>query len=88
MTVRDPVCGMTVALGAGKAECGARRSDVPFLLNDVSRQIRGRILRTICARRPERETPPQHLPTTYTRPMHPEIISRRPGDCPKVWHGA
>jgi Cu+-exporting ATPase len=80
-TAIDPVCGMTVALDAGKPSldhdgtthhfCSQKCRDK--FLTDPGRYIFG-----------TRKKPDKPLPkgTQYTCPMHPEIVRDEPGDCP------
>mgnify|MGYP000045937535 CR=1 FL=1 len=78
----DPVCGMTVPLGEGKPEhehdgqtyhfCSSKCHD-KFVVDPVH-FISG-------AHKKEKADVPEG--TKYTCPMHPEIISDGPSDCPK-----
>ncbi|MBA1347535.1 heavy metal translocating P-type ATPase [Rhizobium sp. WYCCWR 11146] len=81
LTATDPVCGMTVDRSTAKyflkhegdkfyfcsAACQAKFEADPAAYRD--------------ARRPPAKPAPQG--TLYTCPMHPEVVSNRPGDCPK-----
>ncbi len=81
-TANDPVCGMTVTLGTGKPSlehdgqtyhfCSAKCHD-KFAANPESYL------------QPAAQKSKPILPkgTTYTCPMHPEIVREAPGDCPK-----
>src|SRR5205809_480880 len=79
-TVLDPVCGMTVdpARAAGRVE--HQGETYYFCSKGCAAKF---------AADPERYTSrfptPSHQPpaTQYTCPMHPEIVSDRPGACPK-----
>lgn len=80
-TVTDPVCGMTVDLSLGKpvAEHGGQKfhfcsqgchdkfvADPEFYLSGAHK----------------RRAKAAPVGTTYTCPMHPEIVEDHPGDCP------
>ncbi len=81
-TVKDPVCGMSVTLGAGKPSrehegrtyhfCSKKCHDK--FAADPSHYLAG-----------AQKQPAQAAPkgTKYTCPMHPEIVRDAPGDCPK-----
>ena len=81
MTVKDPVCGMTVPLDAGKPKrehegetyhfCSQRCHDK--FVADPELFISG-------AHKRQSESLPKG--TKYTCPMHPEIVRDAPGDCP------
>ena len=81
-TAKDPVCGMTVTLGAGKpstAHAGVTYHFCSLKCHDKFVANPAHYLRE----EPKREKPPQPARTKYTCPMHPEIIRDAPGDCPK-----
>lgn len=82
MTVRDPVCGMTVALGAGKPSAAHAGETYHFCSMTCHDKFVANPAHYLHAA-PRKETPPQPAGTTYTCPMHPEIIRGGPGDCPK-----
>ncbi|OWV84148.1 copper-transporting ATPase [Rhizobium sp. R635] len=81
MTAKDPVCGMSVDRSAAKhflkfegekfyfcsAGCQAKFEADPSAYRNGSR--------------PAAKAAPKG--TLYTCPMHPEVVSDRPGDCPK-----
>ncbi|NEH54665.1 heavy metal translocating P-type ATPase [Rhizobium leguminosarum] len=81
LTAKDPVCGMTVDRSTAKhflkhegekfyfcsAACQAKFEADPAAYRDGSR--------------PPAKPAPKG--TLYTCPMHPEVVSDRPGDCPK-----
>jgi Cu+-exporting ATPase len=81
-TVKDPVCGMSVTLGAGKPSlehdgetwhfCSQKCHDK--FAADPAHYLTG-------AHR--KQSPPVPAGTQYTCPMHPEIVRDAPGDCPK-----
>lgn len=81
-TAKDPVCGMTVTLGAGKpstAHAGVTYHFCSLKCHDKFVANPAHYLRE----EPKREKPPRPAGTRYTCPMHPEIIRDAPGDCPK-----
>ncbi|MBY5360229.1 heavy metal translocating P-type ATPase [Rhizobium leguminosarum] len=81
LTAKDPVCGMTVDRSTTKhflkvdgekfyfcsAACQAKFEADPSAYRD--------------GKRPPAKPAPKG--TLYTCPMHPEVVSDRPGDCPK-----
>jgi len=76
-TYIDPVCGMTVLPpGAGSHEFGGQT--YYFCSRHCLEKFRGRPEAHLHAG--ERPAPPG---TTYTCPMHPEIVQDGPGACPK-----
>lgn len=81
-TVKDPVCGMSVTLGAGKPSFEHEGQTYHFCSQkchatfaaDPSHYLAG-----------TQKQPAQAAPksTKYTCPMHPEIVRDAPGECPK-----
>tara|TARA_R110000787_G_scaffold181008_3_gene293164 strand:+ start:100016 stop:102382 length:2367 start_codon:yes stop_codon:yes gene_type:complete len=81
-TAKDPVCGMTVALNAGKPShvhddktyhfCSEKCHDK--FVGDPEHYLSG-------AHKKDVKSAPKG--TQFTCPMHPEIIRDAPGDCPK-----
>ncbi|AHF87776.1 Copper-transporting P-type ATPase (plasmid) [Rhizobium leguminosarum bv. trifolii WSM1689] len=81
LTAKDPVCGMTVDRSTAKhflkhegekfyfcsAACQAKFEADPAAYRDGNRPA----------------AKPAPKGTLYTCPMHPEVVSDRPGDCPK-----
>ena len=80
-TVKDPVCGMDVTVGIGKASlnhagvsyhfCSQKCHDT--FAADPDRYLAGG---------PAKDDRPAPRGAKYTCPMHPEIIRDAPGDCP------
>jgi Cu+-exporting ATPase len=91
MTARDPVCGMDVApdKSAGSLDHGGRTYH--FCSRHCLEEFRAepdRYLGPVGApRAAEHDQAPLHPasdgPLIYTCPMHPEVVSDRPGNCPK-----
>jgi P-type Cu+ transporter len=91
-TVKDPVCGMNVAPGtaAGSVDHDGRtyhfcsRHCVDKFRADPARYLGHREAETDSPPVVDRDPPAGSLPagTTYTCPMHPEIVRDRPGSCP------
>ena len=81
MTVKDPVCGMTVKLDAGKPSREYKGTTYHFCSQKCHDKF---------AADPESFLAEDHtdkgksLPkgTKYTCPMHPEIVRDNPGECP------
>ena len=81
-TVKDPVCGMSVDLGAGKPSLEHAGTTYHFcsqkchdkFVADPAHYLTG------AHKKPTAAVPKG---TQYTCPMHPEIIRDAPGDCPK-----
>jgi Cu+-exporting ATPase len=95
--VIDPVCGMRVVpeTAAGSVDHDGRsyyfcsQHCVEKFRADPGRYLRGEmpaaaqlVTLGVASRRPEPVSPAQAKGTTYTCPMHPEIVSDRPGSCP------
>ena len=91
-TVRDPVCGMTVnpLTAAGSVDHDGRtyhfcsRRCVEMFRADPARYLADQEARSDSPPVTDRITPPAASPagTTYTCPMHPQIVRDRPGSCP------
>jgi Cu+-exporting ATPase len=79
-TTKDPVCGMTVKLNAGKPTRQYKGETYHFCsqrCHDKFAADSARYLEPASA--PVESVPPG---TKYTCPMHPEIVRDGPGDCP------
>jgi len=81
-TAKDPVCGMTVALGTGKPSAVYARETYHFCSMKCHDKFVADPAQYLYAE-PPAERPAQPTGTQYTCPMHPEIIRDAPGDCPK-----
>jgi Cu+-exporting ATPase len=79
-TGRDPVCGMTVDPGAPKGGTHAYGGDVYGFCGVRCREKFAADPDRYLTSRPETDAAP--VGTTYTCPMHPEIIRNAPGSCP------
>jgi len=79
-TVKDPVCGMNVSVDAGKPSTEHAGSTYHFcsqkchdkFVADPAQYLDGKAPAT-----------PAAEAAAYTCPMHPEVRSNQPGDCPK-----
>ncbi len=79
-TAKDPVCGMDVALGAGKPS--AEHAGITY--HFCSQKCRDKFLAEparYSGGKPAAPAAPKG--TKWTCPMHPEIVRDEPGDCPK-----
>ncbi|MFH1873279.1 MAG: heavy metal translocating P-type ATPase [Pseudomonadota bacterium] len=79
---RDPVCGMSVATGAGKPSLAHGGTTYHF----CSQKCRDKFAADPAHFLTETPKKPEAAPakgTKYTCPMHPEIVRDAPGDCPK-----
>jgi Cu+-exporting ATPase len=78
---KDPVCGMDVDPGeaAGSHEYGGQT--YYFCSGRCLDQFRAKPARFLGRRSANPAL--EHPATTYTCPMHPEIVSDKPGSCPK-----
>ncbi|MEF8730544.1 MAG: heavy metal translocating P-type ATPase [Candidatus Accumulibacter meliphilus] len=84
-TVKDPVCGMSVTLGAGKPSFEYERKTWHFCSQkcldkfavDPAHYLTG------AHKKQAEQAPSAPAGTQYTCPMHPEIVRDAPGDCPK-----
>ena len=79
MVVKDPVCGMTVNLDAGKPSREHKGETYHFCSQKCHDKFAADPEHFLSGER-KRETPPKG--TKYTCPMHPEIVRDAPGDCP------
>ncbi|MGA0601811.1 heavy metal translocating P-type ATPase [Caulobacter sp. KR2-114] len=79
-TARDPVCGMTVRLDAGKPSAEHDGRTFHFCCEGCRTKFTADPDRYLSPRAPE---PPPPAGTIYTCPMHPEVRQVGPGACPK-----
>ena len=79
-TARDPVCGMTVDRGTAKYTAEHAGKLFHFCSAGCQSKFEAQP-ETYLNGRPEPEPMPEG--TLYTCPMHPEIITDGPSDCPK-----
>ncbi len=80
--VKDPVCGMSVALDAGKPSVEHAGNVYHF----CSTKCRDKFVAEpalYLGAVPRPPAPPAPKGTQYTCPMHPEIVRDAPGECPK-----
>ncbi len=81
-TVKDPVCGMSVALGAGKPSLEHDGTTWHFCSQKCHDKFAANPAPYLPGAHKE-EAPPAPAGTQYTCPMHPEVVRDAPGDCPK-----
>ena len=81
-TVKDPVCGMTVPLDAGKPSLEHAGETYHFCSSKCHVKFAADPPHFISGAHKEQKV---ELPkgSQYTCPMHPEIIRDEPGECPK-----
>ncbi|PDS81300.1 heavy metal translocating P-type ATPase [Rhizobium sp. L43] len=81
LTAKDPVCGMSVDRGAARYFLKADGEKFYF----CSAVCQAKFEADPAAYRDGKRPPAKPAPkgTLYTCPMHPEVVSDRPGDCPK-----
>ncbi len=82
--VIDPVCGMTVAPATAPASVEYEGHRYYFCNPSCAQRFRADPHRYLTKQ--ERQTPPEPpapgMQVEYTCPMHPEIVTDRPGSCP------
>ncbi|WP_206455823.1 heavy metal translocating P-type ATPase [Aurantimonas marina] len=78
-TVKDPVCGMTVALDQGKPS-REYSGETYYFCSQKCHDKFAADPESFLSGKPERKEMPEG--TIYTCPMHPEIEQVGPGDCP------
>ncbi|MCB1932195.1 MAG: heavy metal translocating P-type ATPase [Candidatus Accumulibacter sp.] len=81
-TVKDPVCGMSVALGTGKPSFEHDRKTWHFCSQKCHDKFAADPAHYLTGTH-KKQAPPAPAGTQYTCPMHPEIVRDAPGDCPK-----
>lgn len=80
-TVKDPVCGMSVTLGAGKPTLSYKGDDYHFCSQSCHDKFQADPYFYLSGNK-ARKKPPAAKNTLYTCPMDPEIIQEGPGTCP------
>ncbi|HRL74720.1 heavy metal translocating P-type ATPase [Accumulibacter sp.] len=81
-TVKDPVCGMSVALGTGKPSFKHDRKTWHFCSQKCRDKFAADPAHYLTGAH-KKQAPSVPAGTQYTCPMHPEIVRDAPGDCPK-----
>jgi P-type Cu+ transporter len=81
MTVKDPVCGMTVELDAGKPSVEHEGETYHFCSQGCHDKFVGDPEHYLSGAHKEKAKD-QPKGTKYTCPMHPEVVRDEPGDCP------
>ncbi|WP_339860423.1 heavy metal translocating P-type ATPase [Paremcibacter congregatus] len=79
-TVKDPVCGMDVTISTARHMTTHDHQEYYFCSARCEEKFTNDPAYYLNERPPAAEMP---AGTQYTCPMHPEIISDKPGDCPK-----
>ena len=79
-TVKDPVCGMDVTISTARHMTTHDHQEYYFCSARCEEKFTNDPVYYLNGRPPAAEMP---AGTQYTCPMHPEIISDEPGDCPK-----
>jgi Cu+-exporting ATPase len=79
--IRDPVCGMTVDPHAGKPSLDYNGHTYHFCSDGCRKKFEADPDAYRTGSQPMAKPMPRG--TLYTCPMHPEVISQTPGDCPK-----
>ncbi|MDC9813034.1 heavy metal translocating P-type ATPase [Rhizobium binxianense] len=81
LTAKDPVCGMSVDRSTARYFLKVEGEKFYF----CSAACQAKFEADPAAYRDGQRPPPKPAPkgTLYTCPMHPEVVSDRPGDCPK-----
>jgi len=81
MTAKDPVCGMTVELDAGKPSREHKGETYHFCSQKCHDKFAADPSHYLSGGH-KRESKAQPKGTKYTCPMHTEIVRDAPGDCP------
>lgn len=81
LTARDPVCGMTVDRSTAKHFLKHEGEKFYFCSAACQAKFEADPAAYRSGNRPAVKAAPKG--TLYTCPMHPEVVSDRPGDCPK-----
>ncbi|PCK80804.1 heavy metal translocating P-type ATPase [Rhizobium sophoriradicis] len=81
LTAKDPVCGMAVDRSTAKHFLKVDGEKFYFCSADCKTKFEADPTAYRDGNRPAAKPAPKG--TLYTCPMHPEVVSDRPGDCPK-----
>ncbi len=81
LTAKDPVCGMTVDRATARHFTKHEGEKFYFCSAGCKAKFEADPLSYLDGNRPAPKPVPEG--TLYTCPMHPEVISDHPGDCPK-----
>ncbi|MBB3426764.1 Cu+-exporting ATPase [Rhizobium sp. BK312] len=81
LTAKDPVCGMTVDRATARHFTKHEGEKFYFCSAGCKAKFEADSLSYLDGNRPAPKPVPEG--TLYTCPMHPEVISDHPGDCPK-----
>jgi Cu+-exporting ATPase len=80
---KDPVCGMSVDPATARHRHEHAGTNYYFCGAHCLEKFRDAPERFLTPEPPAMPAPPAGAATTYTCPMHPEIVQDRPGICPK-----
>ncbi|EJT06110.1 heavy metal translocating P-type ATPase [Rhizobium sp. CCGE 510] len=81
LTAKDPVCGMNVDRSTAKHFLKVEGEKFYFCSSGCRTKFEANPSAYRDGKRPPAKPAPKG--TLYTCPMHPEVVSDRPGDCPK-----
>src|SRR5512146_460327 len=82
--MKDPICGMEVTAESAVGSMGWQGETYFFCSQHCLEKFRAepaKYAHRAAAPRPPGTTAPR--PSQYTCPMHPDVISDKPGSCPK-----
>ncbi len=79
---RDPVCGMEVDPDEATGSYDYEGQTYCFCCGHCLERFRAEPAKFL-GQRPANPAPEHFVATTYTCPMHPEVVSKKPGPCPK-----
>jgi Cu+-exporting ATPase len=82
VTVRDPVCGMIISPETAPFALAHHGTTYHFCAKSCHDRFAA-APEQFLAPLPAKEVAPAPTGTTYTCPMHPEVIAEAPGDCPE-----
>jgi len=80
-TVKDPVCGMNISPEKAAAKYEYKGNTFYFCSNGCTEKFKVEPEKYF--KKEEKKVEPVSSGQKYTCPMHPEVVSDKPGDCPK-----
>jgi YHS domain-containing protein len=82
-TVKDPVCGMNVVPGSAAGSVDHEGTTYYFCSRHCVEKFRADALHYLAGASPSaKPASPPPAGSTFTCPMHPEIVGDKPGSCP------